>query len=194
LASVGNQLVLASRSPQRRSILESLGVAFEVRVPDFEECESGEAGRVAVHNALGKANAVNRARGEVVLGVDTVVSLGDRLWGKPADETEARETLAALSGRTHTVLSAIALRGPDDAPPRTATCETAVTFRQLDADTIEWYVRSGEWRERAGGYAIQGAGCALVAAITGDWTNVVGLPVSTLLDTYPSLLASSPPR
>jgi septum formation protein len=193
MVPAGNHLVLASRSPQRRSILEALGVVFEVRVPEFEECESGEAGRVALHNALGKANAVARAPHEVVLGVDTVVSLGDRLWGKPTDQAEARETLAALSGRTHTVLSAIALLGPDDAPPRTAACATAVTFRGLEADTIEWYVRSGEWRERAGGYAIQGAGCALVASIAGDWTNVVGLPVGTLLDAHPSLLASSPP-
>jgi septum formation protein len=188
----GNHLVLASRSPQRRSILESLGVVFEVRAPRFEECESGEAERVAVHNALGKASAVARGPHEVVLGVDTVVSLEERLWGKPTGEAEARETLSALSGRTHTVVSAIALLGPDDAP-RTETCATAVTFRRLDADTIEWYVGSGEWRERAGGYAIQGAGCALVAAIAGDWTNVVGLPVGTLLDAYPSLLASKPP-
>jgi septum formation protein len=190
LVSGGNQLVLASRSPQRRLLLEALGVAFEVRTPEFEECESGEAGRVALHNALGKANAVARAPGEVVLGVDTVVALGDRLWGKPSDEADARETLAALSGRTHTVLSAIALLGLQETP-RTATCATAVTFRELHPDTVEWYVRSGEWRERAGGYAIQGAGCALVAAIAGDWTNVVGLPVGTLLDAHPSLLAAS---
>jgi septum formation protein len=192
LVSVGNQLVLASRSPQWRGILEALGVVFEVRVPEFEECESGDAERVALHNALGKASAVNRAQNEIVLGVDTVVSLDDRLWGKPADDAQARETLAALSGRTHTVLSAIALLGPDDAP-RTAICATEVTFRRLNPDTIEWYVRSGEWRERAGGYAIQGAGCALVASIAGDWTNVVGLPVGTLLDAHPSLLGSSPP-
>lgn len=184
--------MLASRSPQRRSILEALGVVFEVRAPRFEESESGEAERVALHNAVGKASAVARAPHEVVLGVDTVVSLGGRLWGKPSDDAEARETLAALSGHTHTVLSAIALLGLDEAP-RTATCATEVTFRPLDPDTIAWYARSGEWRERAGGYAIQGAGCALVAGIAGDWTNVVGLPVGTLLDVYPSLLAASLP-
>ncbi len=164
-------------------------MAFEVRAPEFEECERGEAERVALQNALGKANAVRREPDEVVLGVDTVVSLDGSLYGKPADESEARETLAALSGRTHTVLSAIALLGLDEAP-RTATCATAVTFRRLDADMIEWYARRGEWRERAGGYAIQGAGCALVAEIAGDWTNVVGLPVGTLLAAHPSLLAA----
>jgi septum formation protein len=182
------RLVLASRSPQRRAILDALGVAFVVRPSDFEERELGEAEAVALHNALGKASAVARAGGEVVLGVDTVVSLAGRLYGKPEDLTQARETLRALSGATHTVLSALALEGLTDAP-RTATCATEVRFRQLDEATIEWYLRGGEWRDRAGGYAIQGAGCALVAAIAGDWTNVVGLPVGALLSAHPTLLS-----
>jgi septum formation protein len=163
-------------------------VVFVVRPSGFEEFEVGEAAEVALHNALGKAMAVARAPGELVLGVDTVVSFEGRLYGKPADETGARETLAALSGATHTVLSAIALVRGGEAP-RTVTATTAVTFRALDRETVEWYVRGGEWRERAGGYAIQGAGCALVAAIEGDWTNVVGLPVGALLAAMPSLLA-----
>jgi septum formation protein len=181
--------VLASRSPQRRSILDALGVVFEVRAPAFEECERGEARAVAAHNALGKAHAVPRAPDEVILGVDTVVSLGERLYGKPSDEAELRATLAALSGRTHTVITALALLGLDEAP-RTASCATEVHLRPLDADTIAWYARSGEWRERAGGYAIQGAGAALVAGIDGDWTNVVGLPVGTLLRAHPDLLSA----
>jgi septum formation protein len=82
-------------------------------------------------------------------------------------------------------VSGVALVGSAE---RVATCSTAVTFRELDAATVDWYVATGEWRERAGGYAIQGAGCALVAAIDGDWTNVVGLPVGTLLDLMPELL------
>jgi septum formation protein len=183
----GDHLVLASRSPQRRSILEALGVRFEVRVPVFEEIETGEAEAVAAHNALGKAGAAARAPDEVVLGVDTVVSLDGRLYGKPADAAAARETLRALSGRTHTVISAIALLGLDESP-RSASAATEVSFRTLEADTIDWYVASGEWRERAGGYAIQGAGAALVAAINGDWTNVVGLPVGTLLRLHSALL------
>jgi septum formation protein len=122
-----------------------------------------------------------------VLGVDTVVELGGRLWGKPADECEARATLSALSGRTHVVTSAIALV-TDDTAPRVTTAATAVTFRELDDATLTWYLASAEWRSRAGGYAIQGAGCALVASIEGDWTNVVGLPVAALLALEPSLL------
>jgi septum formation protein len=188
VTSVGTDLVLASRSPQRRAILEALGVRFEVRPSQLVEIEAGPAEEVAVANALGKARAVACEPGEVVLGVDTVVSLGGRLYGKPADADEARATLRALSGATHTVVSGVALVG-DDEPELIATCATAVTFRVLEDATIDWYLRSGEWRERAGGYAIQGAGWALVAAIDGDWTNVVGLPVGTLLALRPALLA-----
>jgi nucleoside triphosphate pyrophosphatase len=187
---VGNQLVLASRSPQRRAILEALGVSFVVRPPEFEELESGPPEQVARHNALGKAQAVARSPGEVALGVDTVVTLAGRLYGKPVDAGHARDTLRALSGATHTVLSALALIGLAEHDAVTATAATQVSFAELDETTIEWYVRSGEWRERAGGYAVQGAGAALVAAIAGDWTNVVGLPVGALLRSYPALLAA----
>ena len=162
-------------------------MSFEVRPPSFAEDEQGEAHEVALANALGKALDVPRAADELVLGVDTVVSLDGRLFGKPADAEQARATLGALSGRTHTVVSGLALAG--ESAPRTATAATAVSFRDLSAADIDWYLGRGEWRERAGGYAIQGAGCALVAAIDGDWTNVVGLPVATLLGLLPTLLA-----
>ena len=186
----GNQLVLGSKSPQRRAILDALGVSFVVRPSGFAEAEVGEAAEVALGNALGKALTVAREPGEVVLGVDTVVSLGGRLWGKPAQENEARATLRALSGRTHVVVSGVAVVA-DGAEPLSATCATEVTFRVLAESTLDWYLRSGEWRERAGGYAIQGGGAALVAAICGDWTNVVGLPVGTLLELLPGLLGTT---
>jgi len=186
----GSQLVLASKSPQRQAILRALGVSFVVRPPGFLELEEGEAADVALGNALGKALAVRREEGETVLGVDTVVSFAGRLWGKPADEDDARVTLRALAGNTHTVLSALALIDADGVS-RTATCATSVSFRALDEATLAWYLASGEWRERAGGYAIQGAGSALVATIDGDWTNVVGLPVGTLLELIPGLLAGT---
>jgi septum formation protein len=161
-------------------------VTFEVRPSSFEEAEQGEAHAVALANALGKARDVPRAVGERVLGVDTVVSLDGRLFGKPADLAAARATLGALAGRTHVVVSGIAVAG--EGAPLTATAATSVSFRELSSSEIEWYLARGEWRERAGGYAIQGAGCALVAAIDGDWTNVVGLPVATLLGLLPELL------
>jgi septum formation protein len=188
LVPSGNQLVLASKSPQRRAILEALGVSFVVRPSEFVEREQGDAAAVALANALGKALAVARGGGEVVLGVDTVVSLAGRLWGKPDDEVAARETLGALSGRTHVVLSGVAV--VSDAGTVTATASTDVSFRALDGGLLDWYVAGGEWRERAGGYAIQGAGAALVQSISGDWTNVVGLPVATLLELLPGLLTA----
>jgi septum formation protein len=124
-----------------------------------------------------------------VLGVDTVVALEDRIYGKPRDADEARDTLLALSGRSHTVLGGICLIEPDR--PRTALVRTVVEFRKLSAELIDWYLRSGEWRERAGGYAIQGRGAALVLRIEGDYLNVVGLPLATLLELAPWLLGGA---
>jgi septum formation protein len=182
------KLVLASRSPQRRAILESLGVPFEVRVTDVVEEEEGVPIAVASENALRKAVAGKAAGDEVVLGVDTLVAIDLDIWGKPPSEEAARETLRHLGGRTHEVVSGVALV-QEDGTVRAATAMTRVTFRPLDEPTLDWYVRSGEWEERAGGYAIQGRGGALVERIEGDYLNVVGLPVGTLLGLWPELLS-----
>jgi septum formation protein len=181
------RLVLASSSPQRRAILTRLGVSFTARPSGARELDRGDPGVLAGENALRKARAA-RALGtnEVVLGCDTLVALGGAIYGKPADEGAARQTLRALSGATHEVISGLALLlGGEE---RTAIARTAVTFRVLDDDLLEWYLATGEWRGRAGGYAIQGAGAALVRAVEGDYANVVGLPLATLLDVYPELL------
>jgi septum formation protein len=180
-------LVLASASLQRRAILERLGVAFTVRPADIAEIEQGEPAEVAVENALRKARAacVAGAR-ETVLGIDTLVALGGRIYGKPPDEGAARETLAALTGTTHTVFSGVALLS--GGRERVAVARTEVGFREFGEELIDWYVASGEWRGRAGGYAIQGLGAVLVREIHGDYENVVGLPLATLLDLCPELL------
>jgi septum formation protein len=182
------RLVLASKSPQRRAILERLGVPFEVRAADVVEVANGAPVAVASENALRKAVAGRAAPGETVLGVDTLVAIGADIWGKPRDEHAARETLRRLAGRTHDVVSGIALMD-SDGTVRAATATTRVTFRPMDDATLDWYVASGEWVQRAGGYAIQGRGGALVERIEGDYLNVVGLPVGTLLDLWPGLLA-----
>ncbi len=182
-------LVLASRSPQRRTILEQLGVDFSVQVPDVEELESGPPHEVALENAFRKASAIASTSGSgrgPVLGVDTVVALGARLYGKPSDPDAARATLSALAGRRHAVISGVCLI--EDGRSRTAAAQTTVEFRALSETLIDWYLASDEWRERAGGYAIQGRGAALVAAIEGDYLNVVGLPVATLLELVPDLV------
>ena len=115
-----------------------------------------------------------------------MVALDGEIYGKPADAAEARATLQALSGATHQVVSGLALRLNGDL--RVARSVTDVTFRSLSDGVLEWYIATEEWRDRAGGYAIQGRGAALVQALNGDYLNVVGLPVATLLDLEPGLL------
>jgi septum formation protein len=173
-------LVLASRSPQRRAILEALDLEFEVRSADVQEGDEGPPAAVARENALRKALAVERAPGELVLGVDTLVATELEIWGKPPNAEAARETLRRLAGRTHDVVSGYALVSDDGVVAGEEL--TRVTFRALDDATIDWYVRSGEWEGRAGGYAIQGRGGALVRRIDGDYLNVVGLPFAALLE------------
>jgi len=154
---------------------------------------------VALENALCKARVARRlgTEGEVVLGCDTLVALKGTIYGKPRDEREARATLRALSGATHEVISGIAVllggeesSGTDrsQAGQRTAIARTAVTFRTLDEELLDWSLASGEWRGRAGGYAIQGTGAALIRKVEGDYENVVGFPLASLLDIYPELL------
>jgi septum formation protein len=180
-------LILASGSPQRSAILGQLGVAFTVEAPGVEELAEGEPRAVVLENALRKARA--RARpGELVLGADTAVVLDGRIYGKPAGEAEARATLEALSGRDHEVMTGIAVA--DHGAERSDVAVTTVRFRALSEAEIDWYLATGEWRERAGGYAIQGRGAALVERIEGDYWNVVGLPVPALLSLVPGLLRS----
>jgi septum formation protein len=179
--------VLASRSPQRRAILARLGIPFEVRPSDAPELERGEPRLLAVENALRKARAARLPdREEAILGCDTIVVLEGTVYGKPADEQQARETLSALGGATHEVLSGLAVVLPGE--ERTALARTAVSFRALEPHEVDAYVATGEWRERSGGYAIQRGGSGLVQAVDGDIENVVGLPLASLLDLYPELL------
>jgi septum formation protein len=181
-------LILASASPQRKAILERVGVAFEVRPMNVAEIEQGDPAEVAAENAMRKARAGQRPGvPEALLGVDTLVTLEGEIYGKPADESQARATLKALSDATHRVLSGVALLLPGG-EERTAVVSTEVTFRPLDEALLAWYVAVGEWRERSGGYAIQGKGSVLVRKIKGDFQNVVGLPLAALLDLYPELL------
>jgi septum formation protein len=150
---------------------------------------AGPPEEVVLENAFRKASAVApQRRGATVLGVDTVVAVGGAVFGKPRDEAHAAETLSVLSGRTHRVLSGICVVDQGGQRVRTAAAVTEVSFRRLDERTLSWYLATGEWQDRAGGYAIQGRGAALVAQIQGDYLNVVGLPVPTLLELLPDLL------
>jgi septum formation protein len=154
-------------------------------VPEVEELSAGDPRAAVRENALRKARAVE---GERVLAADTAVVLEGRIFGKPLDPGEAAAYLQSLSGRTHEVMSGVALREASGAE-RSDVAVTRVRFRALGHADLEWYLASGEWRERAGGYAIQGRGAALVEGIEGDYLNVVGLPVAALLHLAPDLLA-----
>lgn len=176
-------LTLASRSPQRRAILTQLGVEFEVKPADVAELTEGPPHELVLENALRKARAIG---GELVLGVDTEVHLDGEIFGKAGDQAHARAYLERLSGREHEVWSGVALRAGDGSE-RTAAAMTLVRFRTLGPEWIDWYLGTGEWRDRAGAYAIQGLGSALVERVEGDFWNVVGLPVYELVRLAPEV-------
>lgn len=184
-------LILASASPQRRAILEQLGVPFEVRPADVQEAAAGDPETVARDNALLKATVVaGLAPGRTVLGVDTLVTIDGEIFGKPPTPEAAAAMLLRLQGREHAVLSGIAVcDGRPGAVPRSRVQRTLVRFAPLSTAQIGAYVATGEWRGRAGSYAIQERGAALVDGISGDYLNVVGLPVPALRELLPGLLA-----
>jgi nucleoside triphosphate pyrophosphatase len=175
-------ILLASTSPQRRAILEQLGLPFEVVPPRYDEHDPPDADPVALvrAHAQGKARSVAADAGvRPVLGVDTTVVCAGRVYGKAEGAEDAAAMLDALGGRTHEVVSGLCLLTPG----WEETCHelTRVTFRPLTARDIATYVVSGEWERRAGAYAIQGLGAALVERIEGDYLNVVGLPAALLV-------------
>jgi septum formation protein len=169
-------------------------VPFTVRVSGAQELEQGpDAAQVAVENARRKASAAHHEdTAEAVIGCDTIVVLDGAIYGKPADAAAARATMSALGGRTHEVISGLALLLCDGGSPvelRTAVARTQVSFRALDDQLLDWYVATGEWRERSGGYAIQGqTGERLAVQVCGEQENVIGLPLATLLELYPERL------
>jgi septum formation protein len=178
-------LTLASASPQRRAILAQLGVEFEVVVPRVEELVGGDPRSTVVENARRKARAV---AGDLVLAADTEVVLDGEVFGKAAHEDEASLFLRRLSGRAHEVWGGLALRKGSN--ERTAWAVTRVRFRRLEPADVEWYVGTGEWRDRAGAYAIQDRGATLVESIEGDFWNVVGLPLAELVKLAPDLVSA----
>lgn len=193
------RLILASQSPRRHSLLRDVGVPFTV-VPS--KAEEAAAGGTAV--ALAEANALAKVRGACLpddlepgaflLGTDTLVTLDGRVMGKPASRAEAARMVATLSGRTHQVVSGVALvrmqnpRAPDRGEEvRVSSAATEVTFRPLGPAQIEAYLASGEWKGKAGAYAVQGLASLFVSAIRGEYSNVVGLPLCLLTRMFSDL-------
>jgi septum formation protein len=175
-------LVLASTSPQRRAILEQLGVPFDVVPPSYVEGDGPGASpeELVKTHAAGKARSVADGAGErPVLGVDTAVVLDGKVYGKPEGAGQAEEMLEALSGHSHEVISGLCLVTPAWEEVEAET--TRVSFRRLTPRDIATYVSTGEWQGRAGAYAVQGRGASLVERIEGDYLNVVGLPAALLI-------------
>jgi septum formation protein len=189
-------LILASRSPRRRTLLERLGVSFDVVVSPADETLSGDPDPVEVARRLAArkvAPVADAHPSTLVLAADTVVAHDGRVLGKPADAEEARSMLHALSGQTHRVHTGLALAHRATGRQTTATETTAVTFASLAEREIEAYVRTGAPFDKAGGYGIQeGRSMLFVKHIAGDYFNVVGLPVqrlyTVLQDNFPDVL------
>ena len=178
---MAGRLILASASPRRLDLLSQVGIAPAAVVPaDIDETpRPGEQPRALARRlASEKAAAVARAHPDAfVLGADTVVACGRRSLPKPADEAEAQRCLDLLSGRRHRVIGGVALVCPGGRV-LVRDAVTAVQFKRLSRAEIDMYLASGEWRDKAGGYAIQGLAALFVTAINGDYNNVVGLPLA----------------
>ncbi len=173
------RLILASQSPRRRELLEQIGLTFDVLPADINE--SVQAGESAVdfvaRMAREKAEAVARQQPDaLVLGSDTAVVVDEHILGKPADEADARRMLGLLSGREHTVLSAVALLGAGQ-PPCCRVQASRVRFRTISGEEMARYWASGEPRDKAGAYAIQGLGAVFVEHLSGSYSGVMGLPL-----------------
>lgn len=188
------RLVLASRSPQRETILSRLGLKIEVVPSGVDEIESGVPEQVVVGNALRKARVVADRLADpdaLVVGGDTVISLEGEVIGKPDSSEQAAEFMRRMSGSSHSVVGGLAVVrfGGDEA---TAVTATKVRFRALSEEQIELYVATGEWEDRSGAYAIQQGGSILVEEISGDYLNIIGLSVNDLARLAPELDLGGP--
>jgi len=180
------KLILASSSPRRAEVLRDAGVAFEVCAPHVEEARhpNETVEKMVARLAEAKARAAAQSAGErnraIIIGADTAVELDGEVFGKPRDAAHALEMLAALSGRTHHVLTGVCVLRLPDGVTRSAVERTAVTFSKLGQREIEDYVSSGEPFDKAGAYAIQGRAGRYIPRIEGCYFNVVGLPLARL--------------
>jgi septum formation protein len=176
------KVVLASASPRRYDLLANIGVEFTVRAPDIDETprDAEPPADYVRRLALAKAAVVEATDEELVIAADTTVDLGSHILGKPADEDAAASMLRRLAGRTHRVHTGVAVRRKG--LELVDVCTTLVTFVQLDDEAIEWYVSTGEPMGKAGAYALQGAGAALVSRVDGSVSNVIGLPMHLLVE------------
>lgn len=183
-------LVLASASPRRKRLLTQVGLPFRAIAADVDENQKGSVDPEAIAPLLAekKASAVCQGAGaHWTLGADTMVVLDDVILGKPADRDEASSMLSGLAGREHRVITGICILDPHCRPAHLEAVTTLVRMKTLTAREIEAYIDTGEPFGKAGSYAIQGVGAFLIEAISGSYTNVVGLPVCALINSLTAL-------
>ena len=182
-------IILASGSPRRQETLKTLGVPFQVIIPEIDEnlSEGIELEKLPEYLAAKKVEYVSKmlpAKQEVpwILGADTIMIMDGKVYGKPADIDEEIKFLKEYSGKTHTVITSIALYNGKLKYLSTRTAQTKVTFANISQEEIDWYISTGEWHNVAGGYRIQGFGSYFIKKIEGTSSTVVGLPLFELYD------------
>ncbi len=175
-------IVLASKSPRRKELMEQIRLEFDVHPSDFEEKDTHlSPEELVLHNAIGKAQDVARHyRDAVIIGVDTIGAFGNRIITKPRNTEDAKDLLRLMSNTTHRVLSGLCLMNSKTKKTVTIVETTFVTMDRLNEEDIQSYINSGEGEDKAGGYAIQGLGALFIKKIEGDYFNVVGLPIFQL--------------
>jgi septum formation protein len=185
------RLILASASPRRAELLRAAGYEFEIVVADVDErVRDGEPPAEYVRRLAAEKSSAVMAADAIILGADTTVVVDDEILGKPRDDDEAAAMLRRLAGRHHEVLTGVSIRQGAHEVGRVES--TAVWFSVLTKEDIAWYVASGEGRDKAGAYAIQGLASRFIPRIEGSYANVVGLPVAVVAELLRSVLASHP--
>lgn len=184
------RIILASASPRRRALLEALGIDFDIVVSDADESKVARdvpvelyVQELALLKAAAVAKIMLKKRDAVIVAADTIVTLDDKILGKPKDESDAARILRSLSGREHAVYTGYCVMRTRDGKTVCDRVRTSVEFKKLTDEKIEKYIKSGEPMDKAGAYGIQGLGSMLISGIKGDYFNVVGLPVSAISDT-----------
>jgi len=172
-------LILASASPRRRELLSTLGLDFEVQVPDVDETLfADESAKQYVERLAKMKAAAVSAKNSIVIAADTIVVRDDVILGKPKDAEDAQKMLKSLSGRSHEVITGVCIKNENRCV--VFSVGTIVAFRKLDDEEVVMYVKSGEPLDKAGAYAIQGNAASMVSSVAGSYTNIVGLPLSVI--------------
>jgi len=188
--SLSSPLILASASPRRKELLRSVGLTFKVRPADVDETGlPDESPRSHVRRlSAEKASVITRRHpNALVLGADTIVVIDGRILGKPRDPKQARAMMRQLSNRRHTVFTGFTIACSRTGAVRTGVVQSAVYFRQISPEEIDWYAKSREPYDKAGGYAAQGMGASFIRSIRGSYTNVIGLPLCEVMEALKSL-------